>query len=60
MLLNIAEKLDSHRTLSPQPVGSAPELWDKHGTKDETPKKGKLGNTEDTPKKQQKSREEKS
>ena len=52
MLLDIAEQLDSLRTLSPQPKGSAPELGDKHGTKDETPKKGKLGNTEDTPKKQ--------
>ena len=59
MLLDIAEQLDSLRTLSPQPKGSAPKLGDKHGTKDETPKKGKLGNTEDTPKKQ-KSHEEKS
>ena len=59
MLLDIAKQLDSLRTLSPQPKGSAPKLGDKHGTKDETPKKGKIGNTEDTPKKQ-KSHEEKS
>ena len=59
MLLDIAKQLDSLRTLSHQPKGSAPELGDKHGAKDKTPKKGKLGNTEDTPKKK-KSHEEKS
>ena len=60
MLLDIAEQLDSLRTVSPQPKGSAPKLGDKHGAKDKTPKKGKLGNTENTPKKQQKSHKEKS
>ena len=48
MLLDIAEQLDSLRTLSPQPKGSAPELGDNHGAKDKTPKKGKLGNAEDS------------
>ena len=59
VLLDMAKQLDSLRTLSPQPKGSAPELGDKHGAKDGTPKKGKLGNTGDTSKKQ-KSCEEKS
>ena len=51
VLVAIAEQLDSLRTGSPQPDESVPGLGDKHGTKDETPRKAKLGNTKDTPKK---------
>ena len=59
MLLYLADQLDSLRTVSPQPKGGAPRLGDKDGPKDETPKKGKSANTEDTPKKQHKSCKEK-
>ena len=59
MLLDLANQLDSLRTVSPQPKGGAPGLGDKDGPKNETPKKGKPTNTEDTPKKQHKSHEEK-
>ena len=59
MLLDLADQLDSLRTVSPQPKGSVLGLGDKDGPKDKTPKKGKSANTEDTPKKQHKSCEEK-
>ena len=52
MLLDLADQLDSLRTVSLQPEGSVPGLGDKDGPKDETPKKRKSANTEDTPKKQ--------
>ena len=59
MLLDLTDQLDSLRTVSPQPEGGAPRLGDKDGPKDKTPKKSKLANTEDIPKKQHKSHKEK-
>ena len=47
MLLDLADQLDSLRTVSPQPKGGAPRLGDKDGPKGETPKKSGLVNTED-------------
>ena len=52
VLLDLADQLDSLRTVSPQPKGSVPRLGDKDGPKDETPNKRKSANTKDTPKKQ--------
>ena len=52
MLLDLADRLGSLRTASPQPEGSVPRLGYKDGPKDKTPKKRKSANTEDTPKKQ--------
>ena len=51
MLLELADQLDSLRTVSPQPEESVLRLGDKDGPTDETPKKRKSANTEDTPKK---------
>ena len=45
MLLDLAEQLDSLRTVSPGPKVCDPESGDKHGTEDETPKKIKPGDT---------------
>ena len=59
MLLDLAEQLDSLRTVSPGPKVNDPESGDKHGMKDETPKKIKPGDTGDTPKKHHKSCKEK-
>ena len=59
VLLDLAKQLDSLRTASPRPKASDPKSGDKHGAKDETPKKVKPGDTEDTPKKHHKSHEEK-
>ena len=60
MLLDLADQLDSLRTVSPQPEGSAPGLGDKDGPKGKTLTKSKLANTKDMPKKQHKSCKEKS
>ena len=60
VLLALADQLDNLRTVPPRPKASNPESGDGHGTKDETPKKIKLGDTGDTPKKHHKSHEEKS
>ena len=60
VLLDMAEQLDSLRTVSPRSKASNPKSGDKHGAKDETPKTIKPGDTGDTPKKHHKSREEKS
>ena len=59
VLLNLAEQLDSLRTASPGPKANDPKSEDKHGTKDETSKKIKPGDTGNTPKKHHKSHEEK-
>ena len=59
VLLALANQLDNLRTALPRPKASNPGSGDRHGTKDETPKKIKLGD-EDTPKKHHKSCKEKS
>ena len=59
VLLDLAKQLDSLRTASPRPKVNDPESGDKHGVKDETPKKIKPIDTEDTPKKHHKSHNEK-
>ena len=59
MLLALADQLDNLRTTPPRPKASNPKSGDRHGTKDETPKKIKLGDG-DTPKMHRKSHEEKS
>ena len=60
VLLALAEQLDNLRTAPPRPMASNPESGDRHGTKDKTPKKIKLGDTRDTLKKHHKSCKEKS
>ena len=55
VLLDLAKQLDSLRTVSPRPKVNDPKSEDKHGTKDETPKKIKPGDTRDTLKKHHKS-----
>ena len=60
VLLDLAEQLDSLRTASPRLKASDSKAGDKHGAKEETPKKIKSGDTRDTPKKHHKSHEEKS
>ena len=60
VLLDLAKQLDSLRTASPRPKVSDPKAGDKHGAKEETPKKIKSGDTGDTPKKHHKSHKEKS
>ena len=59
VLLALANQLDNLRMAPPRPKATNPESRDRHGTKDETPKKIKLGDR-DTPKKHHKSHEEKS
>ena len=60
VLLALAKQLDNLRMALPGPKASNPKSGDEHGTKDETPKKIKPGDTGDTLKKHQKSHEEKS
>ena len=60
VLLALADQLENLRTVSPGPKASNPVSGGGHGTKDETPKKIKLVDTGDTPKKHHKSHEEKS
>ena len=60
MLLDLAEQLDNLRTALPRPKAGNPESGDRHGAKDETPKKIRLGDTGDTLKKHHKSSKEKS
>ena len=60
MLLDLAEQLDNIRTALPRPKAGNLESGDRHGAKDETPKKNRLGDTRDALKKHDKSREEKS
>ena len=60
MLLDLAEQLDSLRTVSPGPKASNTESGDRHGAKDKTPKKIRPGDAGDTPKKHHKSHKEKS
>ena len=55
VLLDLAEQLDNIRTPLP-----GPKAGDRHGPKDETPKKVRLGDTGDTLKKHHKSQEERS
>ena len=59
VLLALANQLDNLRMAPPRPKASKPESGDGDGTKDETPKKIKLGDG-DTPKKHHKSCKEKS
>ena len=59
MLLALADQLENLRTVPPRPKTSNPESGDRHSTKDETPKKIKLADTGDTPRKHHKSCEEK-
>ena len=60
VLLALADQLENLRAVPPGPKVSNPESRDGHGTKDETPKKVKLADTGDTPRKHYKSCEEKS
>ena len=60
VLLALADQLENLRAVPPKPKVSNPESRDGHGTKDETPKKVKLVDTGDTPRKHHKSCEEKS
>ena len=60
VLLDLAEQLDNLRMVSPTPKASNPESGDKHGAKDETPKRIRPGDTGETLRKHHKSREEKS
>ena len=60
VLLALDNQLDNLRMVPPGPKASNPESGDGHGTKDETPKKIKVADTGDTPKKHHKSCEEKS
>ena len=60
VLLALADQLENLRAVPPEPKVSNPESQDGHGTKDETPKKVKLVDTGDTPRKHHKSHEEKS
>ena len=57
VLLDLAEQLDSIRTALPRPKAGNPESGDRHGAKDETPKKIRVGDTRDTLKKHHKSHE---
>ena len=60
VLLALANQLDNLRAAPPKPKVSNPESQKGDGTKDETPKKIKLVDTGDTPRKHHKSCEEKS
>ena len=60
VLLALADQLENLRAVPPWPKASNLESGDGHGTKDKTPKKVKLADTRDTPKKYHKSSEEKS
>ena len=60
VLLALANQLENLRAVPPKPKVSNPESKDRHGTKDKTSKKVKLLDTGDTPRKDHKSREEKS
>ena len=60
VLLTLADQLENLRTVPPGHKASNPESGDGHGTKNETPKKIKLADTRDTPRKHHKSHEEKS
>ena len=60
VLLALADQLENLRAVPPKPKVSNLESKGGHGTKDETPKKVKLADTGDTPRKHHKSHEEKS
>ena len=60
VLLDLAEQLDNLRMVSPTPKVGNPESGDKHGAKDETPKKIRPGDTRETLRKHHKSCKEKS
>ena len=55
VLLALANQLENLRAVPPKPKVSNPESKDGHGTKDKTPKKVKLADTGDTPRKHHKS-----
>ena len=60
VLLALADQLENLRKVPPRPKASNPESGDGHGTKNKTPKKIKLADTRETPRKHHKSHEEKS
>ena len=60
VLLTLADQLDNLRAAPPKPREVIPESQEGDGTKDETPKKVKLVETGDIPRKHHRSREEKS
>ena len=60
VLLDLAEQLDNLRMMSPTPTASNPKSGEKHGAKDETPRKIRPGDTGETLRKHHKSCEEKS
>ena len=60
VLLTLADQLDNLRAAPPEPKEVILESQEGDGTKDETPKKAKLVETGDIPRKHHRSREEKS
>ena len=48
VLLDLAEQLDNIRTALPRPKAGNPKSGDRHGAKDKTPKKIRLGDTGDS------------
>ena len=60
VLLTLADQLDNLRAAPPEPREVIPESQEGDGTKDETPKKVKLVETGDIPRKHHRSRKEKS
>ena len=60
VLLTLANQLDNLRAALPEPREAIPESREGDGTRDETPKKVKLAETGDIPRKHHRSHEEKS
>ena len=60
VLLTLADQLDNLRAAPPKPKEAIPESQEGDGAKDETPKKVKLVEAGDIPRKHHRSRKEKS
>ena len=60
VLLSLAKQLDNLRAAPPEPREAIPESREEESTREETPKKAKLAETGDPPRRHHKSREEKS
>ena len=59
VLLSLADQLDNLKAVPPKPREAIPEPREEEGTKEETPKKAKLTETGDPPRRHHRSREEK-
>ena len=59
VLLSLANQLDDLRAVPPEPREAVPEPREEEGTKEETPKKAKLAETGDPPRRHHRSCEEK-